>query len=388
MRIPAVWGSGWPWYEMPYRPRVMHVHEVQVFDDIGRRMAASASVRINNRWGDMSGVFGNFSATLTASNGAGWAVQRLRGVLAGSPGLQVSRQDPARYAEGVIHDPSYKLRRPLGQEIILDGWCIYSAVRLLMEIGQIHPDFLVNIPWYPYGPAGYDCPYPILGRGTGLSPRFRFMPDATVMGVLSDLVQDAGCVDPITGVSVPYFWGFDRWGQAHFEPFDPRGLPVATWYTDTDLTGLHRIEEIQVINSIEDLRTEITFQGHDALTNELLNLHVPLPADLATAGFNYPWFERNSRWSSEEYVGRLMGSAVNAASLPGQLVRMLVPFDPNVFAGQLVGVRERQALGGSGLFVITSLESRYGLMDATGRHGEQECHSIVTARAAESLMPA
>lgn len=382
--IPAVWTYWDPHYPVPDPPNppTMYWRERQVWNDHTRMMHAAASVVVNNRSGAFTGSFGNYAFNLIASNGL-YADQRMRGIIAGEPGLMTYRQDPVRLMKLNAQDQSYKLQRPLNSEYVFDGWCIYAAVRWLLEIGQISPFFLQRIPYWPPGRAGIECPYPVLGRGTGATPKYRYYPDRTVLSVLLELVQDAGAVHWWTGANVPYYMGFDRWGQFYFEPFDPRDLPVAAAYSDTD-TGLGAIQEIMVWNSVEQMRTELNFQGQDAFTYELLHLHVPMDWNLPWVGFNYPWLERNERWASQDYLERIAYSAMVQGSLPTQILRMKVPYRPDVFAGQLIWVSERYALGRSGLFHIKELDASCGLLDWTGRRGHQDCHMWLTARAYEN----
>jgi hypothetical protein len=68
-----------------------------------------------------------------------------------------------------------------------DGWCVWSAVRFECAMVGLTESAMKNIPLYippdetansPYGIAGTDCPYPVLGTGSGLKPLWEF--DGTV----------------------------------------------------------------------------------------------------------------------------------------------------------------------------------------------------------------
>jgi len=388
--IPSVWGNVNTWInKIPATyPPVINCHEVQIFDDIARIMYATAKVNINNRYGYYTDQWGQFSGILLAGNGYKFT-QRMRGVFGVPPGLVTSRVGgiDVRTVSGTLRDFMCKLENPIGTGVVLDGWCIYSAVRMALELGQISPKFQLAVPYWPYGPASYNCPYPILGRGTGNSPRMRYTPETTAINILQDLVQDAGVIDYF-GNNVPFIMGFDSSGQFHFEPYDPRRLPIVQAYSDVPNQNAIDICDISVYNSVENMRTAIAFQGQDAYTNELLYVYKELPWNLPLVGYRFPWVERNSRWASEAYINKLMKSAEYVASLPSQIVHMRVPYDPSVYAGQLILISERYALGRTGVFTIIALENFVGMRNVHGISGEMDCYSLITARAVEQFIPA
>ena len=385
--IPSVWLSWNPLFPVPdLTPYPLTVHEVGVWDDIARIGYTSAQIYLDNAKSWFSGNFGNYSCNLMAGNGITIG-QRLRGVLAGGGGIQTMRMDPFRLAKLNAVDFTYKLGRPLADEVTLDGWCLYAAIHHLLDIGQIAPKFRLNIPEWAPGKASSDCPYPILGRGTGNNPLYRYAPDRSVMSVLLELLPDAGIVDPVSGINVPIFFNFDVTGQANFAAWDPRLQPIVRGFTDYDPTGANQIwGPVQVYDSVEHMRTEITFQGQDPYTGELLNMYRDLSGNLPWVGWRYPWVERNSRWVSQAYLERLADAATVMASLPQQVIVFTTAFDPNFYAGQTFYLEEGQALNRSGLFVATIVENHYGMADPGTNRGEQICYSVITARAAENLL--
>jgi hypothetical protein len=362
-------------------PPGMLVEELEVWDEVTRFTTSTAQVTVNNRSGLYSGNFGNYSYNIVASNGS-YYLQRQRGIIA--PSLTTYRQDPVRLMQFTGHDFSYKLGRPLGMEFVFDGWCLYSAVHAVLDTGQVAPKFRQSIPFWPYGPAGEDCPYPILGRGFGNNPKYRFPPEVSCLSVLLQLVQDS-YVDPFTGASFPFQTGQDPYGNWHFEPWDPRFLPLTKYYSDIDPTGFGQISELQTFNSVENMRTALDFMGQDPNTGELLWMHLPMPWNIPAVGYRYPWLERNVRWATQAYLERLAESAAIQASIPLQTVQMKVPFDPTFHAGQLCFINS-QFDGLYGYYISIVVRSRYGHLDLTGHGGGMVCESDVTCRAAVNLI--
>lgn len=398
--IPAVWRDaiGIPDYRIGFL-RGMRVEELQVADPITRVTATSAVVSLNNFDGYYTNVQRHFATTIDASNGVSGYDRRLTGIAGvGSQGWKAMRHDPMRVVNMQCVDRSFAMgSRPsdapisLAQEVNFDGWCLFSAVQYLCEVGNIHPSQLSpNIPFYvppnattdaPYGPAGADCPFPILPRGTGLNPKLNFLPDASPWSVLMQLCQDSAAIDPITGSPAPYYMGFDEWGIFHFEPVSFASQAPKIVYSDNDASGFGQIESIEVCDSIYNLRTGLDFEGISAETYELLYYHLPMPDEVLVAvGFAFDWLERNARYATPEYLQYITQAAAIQAYLPTKIVRMRVPFHSFVRAGDVCIINESQALGGVGLFVIEEMYSVYGQMDLSGKTGYQECYSIVTAR--------
>lgn len=375
--IPAVWGTRQTFTQPVEQLPVLQWHEHGVFDPITRMHYHTDRFVVRNRDGHYDNWPGNCAYNLVGGSGSGMA-QRNRGIIA--PGFTRHRQDPVRLMECTGHDNSYKLQVPLGQRVIFDGWCIYAAVRYVLECGQISPAFMGAIPDWAPGPAGYDCPYQILGRGTGANPLYEYGPERTCLSILLELVQDAAFISS-WGTYAAFYTGQDPWGNWLFGPWDPRYLPLRKTYSQIDPSGASQIQSLTVSDSTADMRTELNFQGQDPYTGELLYVHRDLSWNLPIVGYRYGWTERNPRWSSLAYMEKLADAASFLASMPVRTVRMQVPYDPWVNAGDLIYVDDP-----AGFYVILDLQSTVGLADVTGRSGEQIAVSHVTAQSAETLI--
>ena len=187
--VPAKWDTIIPGQPSDFDRAITHlqaymVDEIEVWDDVTRTARSQAVITADNHDGQWYGLFGNLAVAIQASNGGGAYFSRMQGIVdASAGGIEFGRADPYRTLTLRCGDKSRMMMRALDEERIFDGWCIFSVVRYLCEKGNIHPTFLTSIPIYippgatkdaPYGPAGYDCPYYCLPRGTGLQPFMRF----------------------------------------------------------------------------------------------------------------------------------------------------------------------------------------------------------------------
>lgn len=379
----------------------MSMQLLEVLDDASRTRYSSCLVPINNWRSQYSGTFAHAATSILATNGVDPYYKAFEGIAGiGDRGWEFVRNDPMRLLYMPCSDYSIGMQVPLGFEICLDGWCIFSAVRFLAEIGNVHPRFMQSIPLYippgataqaPYGPAGPDCPFFILAKGTGLNAKYKFLPDWTPWAILQLLVQDAGETDPISGANIPYYMGFTEDGQFHFEPYSPFFYNPVIAFSDTvfeapGLAGYGLIEEFHLFNSVAQMRTSIDFQGIDAWSNELLYYHITMPDPVLRAvGFRFPWLERNARYASYDYITSIANSAAVQASLPTQVVYMKTVYHPYLHPGMTCLVSESATLGGTALFYITEMRSQIGIRDLRGRSGAQDCYSYITARRVENF---
>lgn len=391
--VPALWTDGVDLVPDPIGALelpVRSVEEVQVFDDAARTLTTSALVTADNQDGRFATAYGNRYVEIRASIGGPYSV-RFRGIAgANQQGIDLSTTQSLGRMSLPCRGSEAKMQHAAAQRRLYDGWCLYSAVRFECELGNVHPRYLSTIPLYvppgassdaPYGAAGADCPYPVLARGTGLSPRYDFGPEASPWSVLGLLARESGSVDPVTLVSLPFYMGFDASGQFRFEPFDANGLLPVIAYSDLADGGDGQIlGEIHVYNSVAQMRSDIDFQGIDSLTGELLTAHITLPNDVRkTIGYHYPWLERNARYD-DGYIQQMAQTAAQIASRPQQVVRFKALFQPSVYAGQKILVTEQKSLGGSGQFLIIEMRSRYGMRSLFGADGQRDCWSVITAR--------
>ena len=392
--VPAVWTDSVDGVPDPIGAvdlPVRIVEELQLFDDSTRTLTSAALVTADNQDGRFAGSYGNRSVEIAASVGGPY-YPRFAGIAGASlEGIDMATIQTWGRMGLPCRGSEIKMQHAAAQRRLYDGWCLFSAVRFECELGNVHPRFLQNIPLYvppsatvaaPYGEATTDCPYPILAKGTGLSARYDFGPEMSPWSVLLLLAQESGQVDPVTLVSQPYYMGFDVTKQFRFEPFNPDGLTPTIFYSDIDPSGVGQIMgEMHVYNSVAQMRSDIDFQGLDSRTYELLTAHLTLPASVLKAiGFHYPWLERNARYDAD-YIQQMAQTAAAIASQPQQVVRFRAPFQPYVYAGQKVYVSERKSLGGTGLFLILELRSRYGMRQSLGNDGHRESYSLITARA-------
>lgn len=361
------------------------VRLLEVWDDATRMGMSAGRLLSDNSNQTYSGAFGNYALNLGMGNGLGYG-QMMRGIIGGDPeGIKLSRHDPHRFVEFPLRDFWAKLGTvSLNQEVTLDGLCIYTAVRLLLDIGQVNPEvFGLTIPSTGFPPiGGYPAGFPhyILGKGSGTNPKYRYPPNMTVLAVLQDLIQDSG--DPFTGY--PHYMWFDVDGQFHWEPYYPQNQFVAQYYSDTDATGYGAIYDIHTYNSVADLRTGITVQGQDALAYDLLQYSLPLPGNIGAVGYQIWSTERKASYASPAYIRRIAEIMAIQASKPSQIVRMLVPFWPHVHAGMTVGIQESVALGRAGLFTVMEIDSTVGYDVPYRGERSNHCESWITARAIES----
>jgi hypothetical protein len=378
------------------------IEETQRFDLLSRMGTTQATVHCQNPVGDYTGAYGQPAAALYATNGySTGSVLRLTGhVGGGKTGLAFHN----RRFRAVIHDRTCAMDVPIRSEMVFDGWSLYGAVRFLCEAGNIHPKYhrfsgrgLIPYtppnatPAAPYGQASYDAPGYILGRGTGKNPKYKFSPETSCLTALLEILRDYSEIDPnpITAGLLsyaPYVLYFTPDGYLNIGPyFLSEQVAASSVHYEIENTGFRTfMEPLQVYRSTEDMRTSVVFQGYDPINGGLLHAWIEQNPDVIKAiGYNNPWIERNVRFASEEYIKLIIEAAAWRASIPTTVVRMRVPFDPSVFAGQVVRITDYKDLGGTGLFLIETIQSTYGFREGSHR---KDCYSNMTLRALENLI--
>jgi hypothetical protein len=367
--------------------RSMHCGFTKTFDDNSRILRTSGRLAVNNYDSLYTGVVGNLALNLFTSVNWGQLFQQLSGVAGvDEEGLAYVKSAGSSLFELPFSDKRVMMMVPLMTEIILDGWCIYAAVRWLARAGNIHPRYLLSIPYWPDGPADSSCPYPVLPSGTGNNPKLKFTPEMVIWSILQYLVQKTGFpVKP--GLSIPYYMGFTTDGQFHFEAYDPLSFPPAAMYT-TDSTMIAPnsaifpiVEEIRVWNSTSGLRSEVNLQGLDAQTFQLKQYHSETSVAVRKAlGYRYPWMERNAAFGTDEYITGAGDTATVVASQPSQVVQFAAPRVPWMLPSQTIVVADRGALGRVGTFVVTNIQSAEGTRPKTPYRDGTD---IITARNVE-----
>jgi hypothetical protein len=369
--------------------RAMHCAPCQTFDDNARVLRTSGRLTVNNYDGLYSGgVYGNLALNLFTSVGFGQYVQQLSGVAGvDEEGMKLCRSAGSGLFEIPFSDKRVMMMVPLMTEIILDGWCLYAAIRWLARAGNIHPRYLLSIPYWPDGPADSSCPYPVLPSGTGNNPKLRFTPEAIVWTILQYLTQSAGYpVSP--GLSIPYYMGFTPDGQFHFVPYDPLAFPQSAMYT-TDSTILDPnsgifpiVDNLAIYTSTAGLRSEINFQGLDAITFQLKQYHSETSVAVRKAlGYRYPWMERKASFGTDEYITGAGDTATQVASQLAQVLMFPAPRVPWLRASQTIVVSDAKDLGRVGTFVVTNIESVEGTKPRNTRY--RDGIDIITARNVE-----
>lgn len=373
-------------FSLPYLNRlpVVCTEEHQFWDDTNRCLLTSGTQTLNNNDFAISGAFGNVAISINAAlidsqKGSSGYFRRCTGVAgAGEQGIGIIRDDPLRVVRLPFTDKRILMMVALGQEVIFDRWCLYSAVRWIARACNIQSKYLKKIPYWPDGPAGPDCPYPVLGSGTGNNPKYRFTPEISGWSVLLYLASDAGF--PISpGLSLPYFTGFDNLGDLRFEPYDPQAsLPQVFYSSDpNDIGGagsLPILGKLEIQNRTSQMRSGVTVQGLDPLYFRLAQVHLATSVAVRKAiGYRHPWLQRSARYGSN--IVDIATTSVSAASRPSQIVTFPTVFAPWVQAGGTCIVADPKL--GIGVFTIIGIESRWGCVPM---RGEREASSVITAR--------
>lgn len=393
--FPAVWQQGYPTIDVSgtaYLDNIA-VEEEGVWDEASRTVQMFIpEVLCDNSYGQYNGGYGHLAVSIDASNGGPW-FNRFVGI-GGIDTQGDNAQSGITFTadvtpQGVVRslmrfacqDKSYLMDVPLGQEVDLDGWALGAAVRFLCECGNTHYDFISdNIPDWDRGPVGDadGCPYYTLPRGTGDNAKLRFYPTQSVWSILRQLCQDSADIDPVTGFIRPFMMGFDPNGIFRFEPVALASSPPVFQYDIWNDEG--NIQWITVSNSVSDLRTDLTFQGIEGNTFELMNYNLSLDDTVrAAVGFRYVYMERQSRYASEDYLRYVANVAAFQCSLPTQWVTIQVPFQPIVQPGANVLIyHEDSGIGGQ--YNVKRMHSRYGF-DGSMSNPHPDCYSILTCRA-------
>jgi hypothetical protein len=372
--------------------RQLHMERTQSFDDTSRTLTTSGKLIVQNSDGLYTGVFGNMAIDVYSGDPRGGAYTRVCSGIAGTgeEGITFLRSDPTRIMIVPFTDNRVVMQVPLMTEVILDGWCLYSAVRWLCRAGNRHPQFLQTIPPWPDGPADASCPWPVLASGTGLNAKYKFTPELDPWYLLGLIVQDTGL--PISaGVSLPFYMGDTSDGQFHFEAFDPLANPPSALFTTNysyyagNPSVFPILGQLEVFNSTAQMRSAVNLQGLNAITYELMQYHAETSSSVRKAlGYRYEHLERRAQFSTPEYIQAVGDVDVAISSLPSQIVALDSFYTPGLEAGMTILVEDARALGRLGVFVITGLHDRSGQKSIDGSSGARENVSSIIARNVEA----
>ena len=387
--VPAVWVTPFDTGTI-YFPPAMNADILETLDDATQTTHSSCIIPVNNYNDFYTNAYGHTALTLGVGTPYDQYNYAFRGIGGWGPeGIKIFQLDPDRIMTIPGQDESVKMMVPFNEEVCFDGWYARDVIEFCMEVGNIRRERLnCPIPFYsppgappyaPYGPAKGDAPLGfILPSGTGLQGKWTFLPSATPWDVLQKLVLDLGEEDPITGANVPYYMGFDLQNNFNFAPFNPRSFlnTPRISYSDYDPTGYGLIKQIEVYNSIYQMRSSIDLQGVDARTNELLYFHLNMPdIVLKTIGYRWSWLERDARFASEDYMIKVGNNAAVQASRPTQVWRVKVPYHPHIHVG-MNALTTSDALKGTTEGYITEIRTKVGVDD----QGFNSCYSWVTMR--------
>lgn len=428
-------------------PKTMRVDETETWNENERTGSFSGTLFINNYTGQYNGVVGKQACNIRASIDGGTTLwDRVTGT-SGASDNGIGLENPMSGVNLVrvpLYDKSDMMGNGqppvcLGYEHMFDGHCLWSVVRYLTEKGNIHPSTLLlpdstsglpdipsipgsgallggiyyppNAPtigpgtngYAPYGPADTICPYPILGRGVGDTPRYVFGRSMTPWQCLQRLVMEESYeyIDPITSAVtwIPYMMYFDKLGYFHFEPYHPALLtPVcgfssnaplaASLYPNIVVGGItipitwYPMEGFTVNSSVSQVRSDITFQSLDALTNEVLQAHLDMPPSAKELiGHASNWIEGSGRWGEQSTLEDLVTTAAAQASIPSDVASGDIPFLPFLHAGQRVRIMHPETGNVPIDFYITQLSSSYGHASLYGQDGKQMNRAQFFARA-------
>jgi hypothetical protein len=425
--VPPIWSyavSGYPEWTLAYSSSLpaLKVHETRVWDDANRISYTLGSISLDNSQCDYTGVFGNYALTLSLGNAiwhtpdipasglyslpaSGYLSLRLTGILGETDeGIMLYNEDPKRYVKLPFSDHFSKCNVPIGQELILDGLCFFTALRIVLQLGNINPIYLTNIPDYGFPPYGNNVPN-ILGRGTGVNPMWRYMPNDRVMDILGDLLRSQGQVDVTRNISIPYYLSICPSGGVLCQPYDAGvltsygcyGTTFASGYAGTlPLTGAPNIgsvtgvgiskiiSPIKVYNSISQLRSEITLQGQDFNDYSLLQYSQRLDYNLPLIGYRRLWLERSPQYGSDAQMAATAKVMKWQASLGSQIISCDIPYEPNLYPGMKIDIYDPITLGPNPIsVVIIRMDSDVGTSDESGvGNPETDCVSRLLCRSA------
>ena len=90
--------------------------------------------------------------------------------------------------------------------------------------------------------------------------------------------------------------------------------------------------------------------------------------------------ERSARYGSDAAVTQMMNLCAYQASLSTQVVDITIPFNPNLLAGQVVGISATDLGPTTNYYVVLRMESTVGSEDFGGNSHNNICQSRLICR--------
>ena len=352
-------------------------------DDDNHLIYCSGELAFPNTNGQYRGSYGHFATWIDSGNGDrfGRRAYGLFGV--GKEGIEIVTTPQGSEMRGKFWDWTYKLRQPLCNRYVFDGWDLRAAVYTLLVAGGVHP---ARIQWTNPGPPPYGASVglftPILGRGLGNNPRFDFDPKQEILAALLGLLEDHGPpsgLTPETAKSTPYYLYQDAQGNFHLWAYDAATFTASRFYTTgasddpyQTLTG-----SLKVTTDATSLRTEMNLMGLDAWTNQLLYYHEPLNWNRMTVGFRSPFLERSARFVSQGALVAAARTLRNQASNSEEWVFFQALYDPFLFPGMKILVEDYESLKGVKSYIVKEVVED---LSVDTQSGQQAALMTVAAR--------
>lgn len=386
--VPSQWSGGTGNYS-PGRLPVIQYTETNIWDDVSRIGHTYGEVVVQNYDRAFTYMHGAFAFNLIGTNGR-TSAPRVYGIAGeGKPGISLEAYGPYNIARMSFTDNLKKLEDPLGQEYIADGESIYTAVRFLLECGGIHPKYLgyVQPAQDPPYPDGFS--QPIIPKGSGMNPKFRFGPEDRIIDCIRELATKVGMIvegfnPPWTALSIPMYLWADPFGNIRFEPWVPDG-PVKSYSTDARDEG--QILGIRVDRDVDNLRTEITVQGQHSLDHSFMQLQVPLLQNLPFTGRRRIAIERSDRFVSEAAMFTAARNLARQSSLGSEIVTIQAMYDPQIYARDTIWIHDRAILGKRDLYVIQQIHSVVGMADPYQKSPMMTAQSTLVCRHISADIP-
>lgn len=361
---------------------------VEILDDNARTHVSGGVIDINNNKHTYGTAAGHLACTVFSSNNGGTTlVKRGEFIAGGKDGYTYVNPQANIYDLGSpIFDRSYAMGNcdepvVLEDDLVADGWPLWSLVRFLAHHGNVSDDWLIKLPdagtiYVPPGAPGSNAPYgragssytgEIMPSGLGDKPIYVFPAGMSPWAALQHIVQEltAQVPDGLGGTrTVPYYMGFDHDGYFRFEPFDPLGTSPVFGFTDnvaaatTMAPGIiwTPLTHFQHAVSVGQLRSSLTLTGQDWVTNELLVDHrLQSSAVREAIGFYRGLRMQSERWGSDTYITKVGNGLQLQTSLSTLVCAGSSVHVPSMYCGDTIAVMHTAMGGTVQKFYVTRL---------------------------------